>query len=43
MKEKHKNTIDQLQKKHIQNVQNLQVKMNAHKEFVARSQERRDK
>ena len=34
-KEKHKNEIEQLQMKHLKNVENMKVKMNAHKDFVA--------
>lgn len=43
LKEKHKSTIEQLQRRHIQNVKNIKEKMNAHKEFVAKSVERRQK
>ena len=43
LKEKHKSTIEELQRRHLQNVKNLKEKMNAHKEFVAKSIEKRQK
>jgi len=43
MKEKHKANIGKLQVRHLKNVANQAEKMQIHKEFVAKSLERREK